>query len=81
MVMPAKSKVSELTNPERLPLPYRISKEDPFCLYEEEADESYLAWRKHAIELHFEEGIQRLELPVSRMTLKSWGGVPRLISA
>lgn len=26
------------------------------------------------------EGTQRLELPVSRMTLKSWGGVPMLIS-
>lgn len=29
------------------------------------------------MELHSEEGTQRLELPVSRMTLKSWGGVPR----
>lgn len=32
------------------------------------------------MEPHLEDGTQRLELPVSRMTLKVWGGVPRLIS-
>lgn len=32
------------------------------------------------MELQSVEGTQRLELPVSRMTLKSWGGVPREIS-
>jgi len=79
--MPAKSKVSELTNPERLPLPYRISNELPFSLYEDEAVESYLAWRKQAMEEHFEDGTQRFELPVSSTTLNACGGVPRLISA
>lgn len=32
------------------------------------------------MEVHLDEGTQRLELPVSRMTLKSWGGVPTLMS-
>lgn len=32
------------------------------------------------MEPHWEEGTQRLELPVSRTTLKVWGGVPRVIS-
>src|SRR5690242_1703006 len=32
------------------------------------------------MELHSDEGTQRLELPVSSTTLKSWGGVPREIS-
>lgn len=32
------------------------------------------------MELHSDEGTQRLELPVSRTTLKSWGGVPSEIS-
>jgi hypothetical protein len=32
------------------------------------------------MELHSEPGTQRLELPVSRMTLNSWGGVPMAIS-
>lgn len=32
------------------------------------------------MELHSDEGTQRLELPVSRTTLKSCGGVPREIS-
>lgn len=45
-----------------------------------EEDESYLLWRKQAIELHSDEGTHRLELPVSRTTLKVWGGVPREIS-
>jgi len=74
--IPAKSRVSALMNPERLPLPYRISNEVPFSLYVDEADESYLLCRKHAMEVHFVEGTQRLELPVSRTTLNSWGGVP-----
>src|SRR5579862_3269491 len=64
--MPAKSRLSELIKPERLPLPYRISKEVPFSLYVDEADESYLLWRKQAMEVHFVDGTQRLELPVSR---------------
>jgi hypothetical protein len=45
-----------------------------------EDEESYLLWRKQAIELHCDEGTQRLELPVSRTTLKLWGGVPMEIS-
>jgi hypothetical protein len=52
----------------------------PFFLYEVEEDESYLLWRKQAIELHCDEGTQRLELPVSRTTLNVWGGVPSMIS-
>lgn len=32
------------------------------------------------MELHLDDGTQRLELPVSRITLKVWGGVPTLIS-
>ena len=39
-----------------------------------------MLWRKQAIELHSDDGTQRLELPVSRTTLKDWGGVPRVIS-
>jgi hypothetical protein len=62
--------VSWETKPLRLPDPYWISKAVPFFLYELEADESYLVWRKQAIELHSDEGTHRLELPVSRTTLK-----------
>jgi len=68
-------------NPDRAPLPYRISKLEPFFWYVEEALESYLEWRKHAMEVHCEDGTQRLELPVSRTTLKLWGGVPSCTSA
>lgn len=32
------------------------------------------------MEVHLDEGTQRLELPVSRMTLNSWGGFPTLMS-
>lgn len=45
-----------------------------------EEDESYLLWRKQAIELQSDPGTHRLELPVSSTTLKVWGGVPMLIS-
>lgn len=33
------------------------------------------------MEPHSDDGTQRLELPVSRTTLKVWGGVPMVISA
>lgn len=32
------------------------------------------------MEVHSDDGTHRLELPVSRTTLKLWGGVPREIS-
>lgn len=49
---------SRETNPLKLPEPYRISKEVPLAEYVEEDDESYLLWRKHAIEPHWVEGTQ-----------------------
>jgi hypothetical protein len=62
--------VSLETNPLRLPEPYWIAKDEPFFTCVEEEEESYLVWRKQAIELHSEDGTHRLELPVSRTTLK-----------
>jgi hypothetical protein len=79
--IPANLRVSELTKPLRLPLPYRISNVEPFFSYVEDTEESYFACRKQAILVHPFEGTHKLELPVSRTTLNSCGGVPRLISA
>lgn len=42
---------------------------EPFALYVDEALESYLAWRKHAMDVHLVLGTQRLLDPVSKMTL------------
>jgi hypothetical protein len=61
--------VSWDTNPVRLPEPYWIAKDEPFFLKVEEDDESYLVCRKQAMELHWDDGTHRLELPVSRTTL------------
>lgn len=52
----------------------------PFFWYVEDADESYLECSQQAMELHSDDGTQRLELPVSRTTLKFWGGLPSEIS-
>lgn len=68
------------TNPLRLPEPYWIAKEEPFLLKVEEDEDSYLVWRKQAMELHSDDGTHRLELPVSRTTLNVCGGVPMVIS-
>jgi hypothetical protein len=42
------------------PDPYLIEKDVPFGLYVEEALESYLVWRKQAIDVHWVLGTQRL---------------------
>lgn len=52
----------------------------PFFWYVDEDEESYLLWSQQAIELHSDDGTHKLELPVSRTTLKVWGGVPSVIS-
>lgn len=72
--------VSWETKPVRLPEPYWIANEEPFFEKVEEDEESYFVWRKQAMELHCEDGTHRLELPVSRTTLKVCGGVPMVIS-
>jgi hypothetical protein len=61
--------VSWETKPSIEPEPYWMENSDPLALYVVEAEESYLAWRKHAMEVHLELGTQRLLDPVSRMTL------------
>jgi hypothetical protein len=61
--------VSWETKPVKLPEPYWIANEEPFFEKVDEAEESYLVWRKQAMELHCVEGTHRLELPVSRTTL------------
>ena len=44
-----------------------MENEEPLALYVEDAEESYLAWRKQAIDVHWVLGTQRLlEL--------NWGG-------
>jgi len=42
------------------PEPYWIENSEPLALYDEDALESNLAWRKHAIEVHCVLGTQRL---------------------
>ena len=42
------------------PEPYWMENSEPLALYVEEAEESYLAWRKQAIEVHLTLGTQRL---------------------
>ena len=42
------------------PEPYWMENSEPFDLYVDEADESYLVCRKHAIEVHLTLGTQRL---------------------
>jgi hypothetical protein len=42
------------------PEPYWIENSVPLALYDEDALESYLAWRKQAIEVHCALGTQRL---------------------
>lgn len=42
------------------PEPYWIENSEPLALYVDEALESYLVWRKHAMDVHFELGTQRL---------------------
>jgi hypothetical protein len=37
-----------------------MAKEEPFSLYDEDALESYLVWRKQAMEVHLVLGTQRL---------------------
>ena len=54
-----------------------MANSEPFFLKVEESSASYVEWRKQAIEPHSVPGTQRFELPVSRTTLNSWGGVPR----
>lgn len=62
------------------PVPYWILNSVPLAWYDDDAVASYLAWRKHEMDEHRVEGTQRLEDPVSRITLNDWGGVPRVIS-
>jgi len=52
--------VSWETKPSIDPDPYRIEKSEPLTLYVDEACESYLACKKHAIEVHLVLGTQRL---------------------
>jgi hypothetical protein len=52
--------VSRETKPSIEPEPYWIENVVPLALYVDEDDESYFAWRKHAIEVHWELGTQRL---------------------
>lgn len=66
--------------PSREPEPYWILNSVPLALYEEDFSASYFVWRKQAIEEQRVEGTQRLDEPVSRMTLNVWGGEPRVIS-
>lgn len=48
------------TKPSIDPEPYWMENSEPFALYVDEAVESYLACRKHAIDVHLVLGIQRL---------------------
>jgi hypothetical protein len=42
------------------PVPYWMEKAVPLGVWDDDDDESYLAWRKHAIEVHLELGTHRL---------------------
>lgn len=48
------------TKPSMEPDPYWIENSVPLALYDDELEESYLACRKHAIEVHLVLGTQRL---------------------
>ena len=69
------------TKPSMLPEPYWISNELPFARYVLDCVLSYFWCRKHAMEVHDSDGTHRFAEPVSRITLKSCGGVPSLMSA
>lgn len=62
-------RTSRDTKPSIEPEPYWMENSEPFALYVDEALESYLAWRKHAMDVHLVLGTQRLLDPVSKMTL------------
>ena len=49
------------TKPSIEPLPYWMENSDPLALYVEDWDESYLEWRKQAMEVHLVLGTQRLD--------------------
>ena len=62
--------VSWETKPSMEPEPYWMLNSEPFALWVEDELESYLVWRKHAMEVHFTLGTQRLlELPNQRQHL------------
>jgi hypothetical protein len=60
MVKSPMARVSWETKPSMEPEPYWIENSEPLALYDEDALESNLAWRKHAIEVHCVLGTQRL---------------------
>lgn len=61
------------------PVPYWMPNLVPFFWWLRDANASYLRCRRQAMlkSEHCDEGTHRLALPVSKMTLKGWGGVPR----
>lgn len=67
--MSPKTMSSFETKPSIEPEPYWMENSVPLALYEDEADESYLVWRKQAMEVHWLLGTHRLLEPVSKMTL------------
>jgi hypothetical protein len=54
----------------------------PFFWWVAEAEALYWLWRRHAMlnKAHWVEGTHRLEEPVSKMTEKGWGGVPKAMA-
>jgi hypothetical protein len=48
------------TKPSIEPEPYWIENEEPLALYVDEPEESYLAWRKHAMDVHCVLGTHKL---------------------
>merc|ERR1712013_399841 len=63
--------------PSHEPDPYARTSLVPFWTYVDDAELSYFLWRRQAIDLHCVDGIQRLDEPVSKITLNVWAGVPR----
>lgn len=73
---------SLLMYPLKEPVPYWMANFVPFFWWVAEDEAEYWLCRRQAMlkSAHCDEGTHRLEDPVSKMTPKGWGGVPRAMA-